>query len=388
MEIRVPSVGESVVQAMVSKWHKKDGEAVVKDELLCDIETDKITVELNAEAEGILFIKVQEGETVEIGAVIGIIEEGQAASKVHQLEIAEKPAPLLKEVEKESSSSVIPAVSPVAGRLAQEKGTNVEAIPGTGNDEEEPEMKLQTNEQRFSKTKNGDTRITRKPMPPIRKRIAEQLLSARQQTAMLTTFNEADMGQITELRRRHKESFQEKHGVSLGLMPFFVKACAESLKEFPEVNASIEGDDILYHHYCDIGIAIGAEKGLVVPVLRNADQLSFSEIEQAIASLVEKTKSKRLELSDLLGGTFTISNGGVYGSLFSTPILNPSQSGILGMHAIQERPIALNGQITIRPMMYLALSYDHRLIDGRVAVGFLHRIKAYIEEPEELFLEE
>jgi 2-oxoglutarate dehydrogenase E2 component (dihydrolipoamide succinyltransferase) len=204
---------------------------------------------------------------------------------------------------------------------------------------------------------------------------------------MLTTFNEADMGRVKELRQRHKERFEEKHGVTLGIMSFFVKACTESLKEFPEINASIEGDDILYHHYCDIGIAVGAEKGLVVPVLRNADQMSFPEIEQAIASLVEKSKSNRLELSDLQGGTFTISNGGVYGSLFSTPILNPPQSAILGMHAIQERPVVLNGQVVIRPMMYLALSYDHRLIDGREAVEFLRRIKKYVEEPEELFLE-
>jgi 2-oxoglutarate dehydrogenase E2 component (dihydrolipoamide succinyltransferase) len=384
MEIKVPSVGESVVQAMVSKWHKKDGEAVVKDELLCEIETEKITIELNAEVNGILFIKVQEGEIVEIGSVIGVIEEGQAGSEVLKLEDSERTVPLLKADEKESISTAMPAVSPAARKLAQEKDTTVEPVPGTGKDGGKPGIKPQVNERKLPD--NEDRPVTRKPMSLIRKRIAEHLLSARQQTAMLTTFNEVDMGRIADLRRRHKESFQEKHGVALGLMSFFVKACTESLKEFPEVNAFIEGDDILYHHYCDIGIAIGAEKGLVVPVLRNAGQLSFSEIEQAIVTLVEKTKSNRLELSDLQGGTFTISNGGVYGSLFSTPILNPPQSGILGMHAIQERPVALNGQITIRPMMYLALSYDHRLIDGREAVGFLRRIKAYVEEPEELFL--
>jgi len=224
-------------------------------------------------------------------------------------------------------------------------------------------------------------------MTPIRKRIAERLLAARQQTAMLTTFNEADLGRVMELRTRHKEHFQKKHGVSLGFMSFFVKACVEALKEFPAVNAAIDGDDIVYHHYYHIGIAIGAEKGLVVPVIRDADRLTFAGIETAIAGFVEKIKANRLELSDLQGGTFSISNGGVYGSLLSTPILNPPQSGVLGMHAVQERPVVRDGRIVIRPMMYLALSYDHRIIDGREAVGFLKKIKEYVEEPEELFLE-
>lgn len=224
-------------------------------------------------------------------------------------------------------------------------------------------------------------------MTPIRKRIAERLLVARQQTAMLTTFNEADLGRVMELRKKYKEHFQKKHGVSLGFMSFFVKACVEALKEYPAVNGSIEGDDIVFHHYYHIGIAIGAEKGLVVPVLRDADRLSFAEIETTIAGFAEKTKANRLELSDLQGGTFTISNGGVYGSLLSTPILNPPQSGVLGMHAVQERPVVRDGQIVIRPMMYLALSYDHRIIDGREAVGFLKKVKEYVEEPEELFLE-
>jgi 2-oxoglutarate dehydrogenase E2 component (dihydrolipoamide succinyltransferase) len=234
---------------------------------------------------------------------------------------------------------------------------------------------------------NSNKPVTRKPMTPIRRRIAEHLLAARQRTAMLTTFNEADMGRIGELRSRHKESFQKKYGISLGLIPFFVKACVEALKEFPQINAFIEGADIVYHHYYDIGIAIGAEKGLVVPVLRDADRLSFAGIDQAIKAFVEKIKTNRLELSDLQGGTFTISNGGVYGSLLSTPILNPPQSGVLGMHAIQERPVARDGKIIIRPMMYLAFTYDHQIIDGREAVGFLRRIKEYVEEPEELFLE-
>ncbi len=233
----------------------------------------------------------------------------------------------------------------------------------------------------------ADGRSRRVAMTPIRKRIAERLLAARQQTAMLTTFNEADLGRVMELRRRHKEHFQERHGVSLGFMSFFVKACCEALKEIPSVNASIDGDDIVYHDYCDISIAIGGEKGLVVPVLKDADRLHFAEIEQRIADFVERVRTNRLTIADLEGGTFTISNGGVYGSLMSTPILNPPQSGVLGMHAVQERPVARDGQVVIRPMMYLALSYDHRIIDGREAVQFLKKVKEYVEEPEELFLE-
>lgn len=224
-------------------------------------------------------------------------------------------------------------------------------------------------------------------MSPIRKRIAARLLAARQQTAMLTTFNEADLTRVKALRSSHREHFMQRHGVALGLMPFFVKACVEALKEFPMVNASIDGDDIVLHNFYDIGIAIGAEKGLVVPILRNADRMKLYEIDQAIAGFSEKIKTNRLAITDLEGGTFSISNGGVYGSMLSTPILNPPQSAVLGMHAIQDRPVVRDGQIVIRPMMYLALSYDHRIIDGREAVGFLKKVKEYIEQPEELLLE-
>jgi 2-oxoglutarate dehydrogenase E2 component (dihydrolipoamide succinyltransferase) len=352
MEIRVPSVGESVVQAMVSKWHKNNGEAVVKDELLCEIETDKITVEVNAETDGILIIKVPEGEIVDIGALIGIIEEGKAESTGNTNAGAKEAATL--------GLPSVAADTPVLNELP------------TGGKEKLPQ--------------NNDRPVTRKTMPPIRRRIAENLLEACRKTVMLTTFNEADMGRILELRASHKESFQEKYGRPLGLMPFFVKACVESLKEFPQVNAFIDGEDIVYHHYYDIGITIGAEKGLVVPVLCGADRLSFAEIDKTIAAFVEKVKTNRLELSELQGGTFTISNGGVYGSLLSTPILNPPQSGVLGMHAIQERPVARKGEIVIRPMMYLAFTYDHRIIDGREAIGFLRKIKEYLEEPGDLFL--
>jgi len=400
MEIKVPSVGESVFEALVGRWIKKNGEAVWKDEPVCEIETDKITMEINAEADGVLTVLVAEGTTVKIGTVIGIITEGAVA--------AGAPAP-----EQPATPKEAPPLSPAVRKIVQERGISPDTVQGTGrggrvtvDDLLKGEVKA---EEKAAQTPppqqpplfspaapvppepKGPTaeadRITRTPMTPIRKRIAERLLAARQQTAMLTTFNEADLGRVMELRKKYKEHFQKKHGVSLGFMSFFVKACVEALKEFPAVNASIDGDDIVRHHYYHIGIAIGAEKGLVVPVLREADRLSFADIETAIAGFVEKIKTNRLELTDLQGGTFSITNGGVYGSLLSTPILNPPQSGVLGMHAVQERPVVRDGQIVARPMMYLALSYDHRIIDGREAVGFLKKVKEYVEEPEELFLE-
>ena len=261
-------------------------------------------------------------------------------------------------------SSAEPPVQPVAAKPVQPLSVHTEDSPPYSSDREE-----------------------RRPMSPLRKRIAERLVAARQQTAMLTTFNEADLSRVNALRSSHREHYLERHGVALGFMPFFVKACIEALKEFPLVNASIDGDDIVYHHFYDIGIAIGGDKGLVVPVLRNADQLKIHEIDQTITAFVEKIKTNHLTIPDLEGGTFTISNGGVYGSMFSTPILNPPQSAVLGMHAIQDRPVARDGEVVIRPMMYLALSYDHRIIDGREAVSFLKKVKEYIEEPEELLLE-
>ena len=400
MDIKVPEVGESVHDALVARWMKENGAAVHKDEPLCELETDKITLELPAEADGVLSIAVPAGETVKIGTVIGSIAPGP-----------------VKEVLPPAAESVDrPPLSPAVRKLATEQGIDAAAIagsgrggrvtvedvlgterqgPGTGDQgpgkgAESLPTSVRSEEPvpyRPAAAEARDGRIRRVAMTPIRKRIAERLLAARQQTAMLTTFNEADMSRIIDLRRRHKEHFQERHGVSLGFMPFFVKACCEALKEIPAVNASIDGDDIVFHNFYDIGIAIGGEKGLVVPVLRNADRLHFAEIEQRIAEFVAKVQSNRLAIADLEGGTFSISNGGVYGSLMSTPILNPPQSGMLGMHAVQDRPVARDGQIVIRPMMYLALSYDHRIIDGREAVQFLKKVKEYVEEPEELFLE-
>jgi 2-oxoglutarate dehydrogenase E2 component (dihydrolipoamide succinyltransferase) len=382
MDIKVPEVGESIFEAEIGKWHKQDGDRVSKDDLLCELETDKISLELNAAADGVLRIQAQAGATVKVGAVIGVIEEGAGASSA-EVATAEKA--------KQTSS---PEKAP---RKAPGKGTPAPAAePAPAKKELEPAPEEPTPERRPAPAaestpappkREDDARTTRERMSPLRRKIAERLLAARQQTAMLTTFNEADLSRVLSLRQKHGTDFEQKHGVTLGFMSFFVKAAVEALRESPAVNARIDGEDIVYQKFYDIGIAIGGEKGLVVPVLRDADQLPFARIEQGIRDFVDRIKDNKLNLADLEGGTFTISNGGVYGSLLSTPILNPPQSAVLGMHAIQQRPVVRGDQIVARPMMYLALSYDHRIIDGRQAVTFLKRIKDLVEEPEEMLLE-
>jgi len=400
MEIRVPEVGESIVEALVAKWHRKNGDQVLKEDPLCELETDKVTLEINADADGILSILVPEGKTVAIGTVIATIRETE-------IPVATQPS-----------------LSPAARKLAREKAVQPETIKGSGKKgrilaedflkqqasgkhadtataepslESEPETTAEAakqpppplvrTEEPPSYLSQKERPVTRKAMTPIRKRIAERLTEARQQTAMVTTFNEVDMGRVIALRRKYKDYFQQHHGVTLGHMPFFVKACVDSLKEFPAVNARIDGDDIIYQHFYDISIAISGDKGLVVPVIRDADRLPFPEIERTINGFVEKVRSNTLSINDLEGGTFTISNGGVFGSLLGTPLINPPQSAILGMHLIQDRPVALLGKVVIRPMMYLALSYDHRIIDGREGVQFLKKVKALLEEPDEKLLE-
>jgi 2-oxoglutarate dehydrogenase E2 component (dihydrolipoamide succinyltransferase) len=390
MEIRVPEVGESVFEALVAKWHKKDGDQVAKDEPLCEVETDKITLEINAEVGGVLRIKVPAGTTVKIGSVIGLIDEmGTAKEKGAHGKTKEPPEKPAAEPPSSAVPQPAPAqhISPTERKAAREKQVKVEEKV---EEKPEPAPLVRTEEQApygAAVPPEKEERVTRRPMTPIRKRIAERLLAVRRETAMLTSFNEADMGRVMELRRKYGEEFHRKHGVKLGFMPFFVKATVEALREFPAVNSRIDGDDIVSHNYYDIGIAVSGEKGLVVPVLRDADRLHFAEIEQAIAGFVEKIRTNKLAIADLEGGTFTITNGGMFGSLMSTPILNPPQSGVLGMHAIQERPVARDGQVVIRPMMYLALSYDHRIIDGREAVLFLKKVKEHIEEPEEMLLD-
>jgi 2-oxoglutarate dehydrogenase E2 component (dihydrolipoamide succinyltransferase) len=438
IEVKIPVVGESVQEAVLAQWYKRDGEMVRKGDILFLIETDKVTLEIAAEAEGRLKILVPEGETVAVNTVVGTIDAEASAAETPEASLGarrEEPAPPVREERREKppqpaaeralpeTESKPPApepgrreaaeshetLSPSVRRLINENRLDPSMIKGTGPGgritkgdvllflEETSERKGEAaRSERPSagpgaaeekKAVFGEENVTRKPMSRIRQRIAERLLEARQNTAMLTTFNEIDMSSIQAIRARFKESFRAKYGVSLGLMSFFVKACVVALKEFPEVNAFIEGRDIVYHHYFHIGMAVGAERGLVVPVIRHADRLGFSEIEQSIMDYVRKIKENRLELSDLEGGTFTISNGGVYGSLLSTPILNTPQSGILGLHKIEDRPVVVGGEIVIRPMMYVALSYDHRIIDGAQAVTFLKRIKECIENPERIMME-
>jgi len=413
MEIKIPEIGESILEALVANWLKDDGASVRKDEIICELETDKVNVELNAEASGTLHITVPAGETVPIGTVIATIKEGAAAEPpaVEAAPVATTPAqaaaPARPSPEPAPGAAV--PVNPAARQKAAERDINLDAVAGSGrkgrvllddvlahprpiepvsSTAETPTATQERQDPPQAPVKTDDGRpITRQAMTPIRQRIAARLLQARQQTAMLTTFNEADMSWVKKLRGRHQEHFTRKHGIKLGMMSFFVKASIEALKEYPAVNARIDGTDIVYHHYYDIGIAVGTDRGLVVPVLRDADRLTFAEIEQQIADLAAKANARKLTLSDLEGGTFTISNGGIYGYLLSPPIINPPQCGVLGMHSIQDRPVVVEDEIVIRPIMNLALSYDHRLIDGREAVGFLKLVKDYIEDPSELFLE-
>ncbi|QWV94140.1 2-oxoglutarate dehydrogenase complex dihydrolipoyllysine-residue succinyltransferase [Geomonas oryzisoli] len=427
MDIKVPAVGESVYEAVIARWLKKNGDVVSKDEALCEIETDKITLEVTSEADGVLSITVPEGETVKIGAVIGSIDaRGPVAEAQGAADSAAAAKPAGKPAAKpEAKPGTAAPMSPSGRKLARELGVEPGAVQGSGRGgriTNEDLLKAQGARAEVAEPPKAPTkpvapaapaavakpaappepaqqpkaaappadqsgRVVRKPMSQIRKRIAERLVSVRQHTAMLTTFNEVDMSEVMKLRKKHGEHFQKRHNVKLGFMSLFVRACCAALQEFPEVNGSIEGDDIVYHNYCDIGIAVGSERGLVVPVLRGAEKLSLAQIEQNIADFAEKVRSNRIALSDLEGGTFTISNGGIYGSMLSTPILNPPQSGVLGMHNIQERAVVVDGQVVVRPMMYLALSYDHRIVDGKGAVGFLKRVKEYIEDPEEMLLE-
>lgn len=444
IEIKIPSVGESIKEAVLVEWYKKNGDRVHKDDPLFLIETDKVTLEVTAEADGVLEISVAEGETVAIGAVVGIIDteggviepkaapdvktetfpqdlkkEPDASSLKSTPKIPEAPVPSEK-VEKTKLPETpvtlaveyggnAPIFSPSVRRLISERDLDPTLIPATG-----PGGRITKGDVLLylEKDKNAITSkpataasfqksvqptpapspaeeaaVSRKPMSPIRRRIAARLVKAKQETAMLTTFNDVDMTRVMQIRALLKERFRGKHDIPLGLMSFFIKATIEALKEFPELNATIDGEDIVYHHYYHIGIAIGAERGLVVPVIRHANQLGFAELEGAIVGFVKKINENRLELADLEGGTFTLSNGGIYGSLLSTPILNMPQSGILGLHRIEDRPVARNGRVEIRSMMYIALSYDHRIVDGREAVTFLKRIKEYVENPELLIME-
>ncbi len=407
VDIKVPAVGESITEATIAEWLKKDGDQVKKNDVLLSLETDKATVEVVAENDGKLTTNVKAGTVIKIGSVVGTIDTDAvgAASAAPAKAATPPPAPPSGASAKDGINEVL---SPATRRVVDERGLDPSKISGTGKDgritkfdaESAPTPGFNTGSgmatpapqlNKGSGTPPAPSAaqggIRRVPMTTIRKRIAQRLVEAQHNAAILTTFNECDMTAVMELRAKYKDSFKERHGVGLGFMGFFVKACIQALKFVPEVNAFIDGDEMVYHDYYNVGVAVGTEKGLIVPVIKNAEDLTLAGIELAIRDFALKGKEGKISPNDMSGGTFTISNGGTYGSLMSTPILNPPQSGILGMHKIEDRPVVINKQIVIRPMMYLALSYDHRIVDGKGAVTFLVKVKEAIEDPQRLILE-
>lgn len=406
--IKVPPVGESISEVTLSQWIKKDGDYVEMDEVIAELESDKATFELTAEIAGTLKTIANEGDTLEIGAPVCSIEKGgkqadnqpaaKDATNAQDKEESSKPA------EPKGSTYASGVPSPAAAKILSEKGVNPADIKGSGVGgrltkedalKAEPAKKSDNNVAKAQPAASVAKTVTAAPgsreerrekMSSLRKTVAKRLVAVRNETAMLTTFNEVDMQPIMELRSKYKDKFKEKHGVGLGFMSFFTKAVCEALKDFPSVNARIDGEDIIYNDFADISIAVSAPKGLVVPVIRNAESKSLAEIETSVMELAQKARDSKLTIEEMTGGTFTITNGGVFGSMMSTPIINAPQSAILGMHNIVERPVALNGQVVIRPIMYVALSYDHRIVDGRESVGFLVRVKQLLEDPARLLL--
>jgi 2-oxoglutarate dehydrogenase E2 component (dihydrolipoamide succinyltransferase) len=443
IEVKVPSVGESVTSGVVSAWHKKSGEFVNEGESLFALETDKVSTDIVAEKSGVLETKVPEGQEVKIGEVVAVIDDSKQTSKQDKEEKPKKKEPEAKKKEPEpekkpavaagdlsavasakaddrggpESTTQATTLSPGVRRIVEEEKLEPEKITGTGQGgrltkadvlkavenrgKAEPsegavskaEEKIERREVRPTSdvsaeaSAKAEARFIRKKMSPLRRKIAQQLVMAQHTAAILTTFNECDMSTVQELRRSKQDEFTKKHGIKLGLMSFFVKAAVEALKTVPVVNGRIDGDDFIQNNFYDVGVAVGTERGLVVPVVRDADKKSFADLERDIAGYAGKARDGKLKLEELQGGTFTITNGGVYGSLFATPILNPPQSGILGMHKIMPRPMAMDGKVEVRPMMYLALSYDHRAIDGKEAVTFLIKVKECIEDPKKLPLD-
>ncbi len=400
LEIKVPTVGESITEVTVAQWLKKDGDYVQMDEVICELESDKATFELNAEAAGVLKTMAGEGDTVAVGAVICSIDTtakapagGTSTPKETSTAKVEKPA-VSEAAAKVSYASGTP--SPSAQKILDEKGVNPAAVNGSGKDgritkedalhasasiAKTPAVAVETiSHVAFSREARSEK------MSNLRKTVAKRLVAAKNETAMLTTFNEVDMKPIMDIRKKYKDAFKDKHEIGLGFMSFFTKAVCEALREFPAVNSYIHGEEVEYHDFCDISIAVSAPKGLVVPVIRNAESLSLAEIEKEVARLAGKARDNKLSIEEMTGGTFTLTNGGVFGSMMSTPIINPPQSAILGMHNIVERAVVVNGEIVIRPMMYVALSYDHRIIDGRESVSFLVKVKQLLEDPIRLML--
>ena len=383
IEIKVPTVGESISEVSLAKWLKKDGQWVERDEVLAEIESEKATFEINAEQAGLLKIIASEGDTLGIGDVVCSIDDKADRPADLPKEVkAEQPAKAAKVAEPAAKADV--KASPVAAAIIADKKVDAKGIAASGTGGKilkQDVLDALSNPGRKPGAELFSRNERKEKMTQLRKTVSRRLVEAKNTTAMLTTFNEVDMSAIMEIRAKHKDKFKELHGVGLGFMSFFTKACAYALQEWPAVNAYISNDEIIYHDYCDISIAVSAPKGLVVPVIRNAESLSMADVEKTVVELATKARDNKLTLEEMQGGTFTITNGGVFGSLMSTPIINIPQSAILGMHKIEERAVVVNGQIVARPMMYLALSYDHRIIDGRESVGFLVRVKELLENP-------
>jgi len=389
-EIKVPPVGESISEVTLVKWLKKEGDYVNRDEVLCELESEKATFELNAEQAGILHIKAEEGATLNIGDLACSIDE-TAPKPAGVPEVAPAPAAApapAKEEKAAAPAAALPAdtkATPVASAIMAEKQVKPADVKGSGSKGrimKQDVLDAIANPGRKGGAEAFTREEKREKMSNLRKTVSRRLVEAKNSTAMLTTFNEVDMTRIMEIRKAYKDTFKESHGVNLGFMSFFTKACCIALQEWPAVNAYIDGESLVYHHYCDVSIAVSAPKGLVVPVIRNAESMSMADIEKKVVELAKKARDSKLSPDEMAGGTFTITNGGVFGSLMSTPIINIPQSAILGMHKIQDRPMAINGKVEIRPMMYVALSYDHRIIDGRESVGFLVRVKELLENPD------
>lgn len=402
-EIKAPVFPESVADGTIATWHKQPGEAVSRDEVICDIETDKVVLEVVAPADGtIASIVKNEGDTVLSAEVIAQFEEGAASGATQTQAVQSETEASVEQAAAKTEAGNAPIVerqqvqdqAPAVRKALTESGINAADVSGTGRGGRITKEDVANHQSKPAapaaaplSVAVGERIEKRVPMTRLRKRVAERLLAATQETAMLTTFNEVNMKPIMEMRNQYKDAFEKRHGARLGFMSFFVKAATEALKRYPAVNASIDGDDIVYHGYYDIGVAVSSDRGLVVPVLRDTDRMNYAEVENGIRAYAGKAREGKLAIEDMTGGTFTITNGGTFGSLLSTPILNTPQTAILGMHKIQERPMAVNGQVEILPMMYLALSYDHRLIDGKEAVGFLVTIKELLEEPARLILD-
>tara|TARA_B100001175_G_scaffold316921_1_gene332147 strand:- start:880 stop:2082 length:1203 start_codon:yes stop_codon:yes gene_type:complete len=387
LEMQIPSPGESISEVEIAEWLVADGEYVEKDQIIAEIDSDKATLELPAEQSGVITLKADEGDVVQVGQVVCHIDTSVEGSPKETPNT--KPVEIIED-KKELSQPVIDTksdvLSPAARKIAEEKNIDINQITGTGKAGRITKQDVLLGKPAMGNFNNSNRSESRNKLSMLRRKVAERLVTVKNETAMLTTFNEVDMSSIFELRKKYKEKFKEKHGVNLGFMSFFTLASVRALKEFPAVNSMIDGSDMISYSYCDISIAVSGPKGLMVPVIRSAEELKFKGVELEVKRLAERARDGQITVDEMTGGTFTISNGGVFGSMLSTPIINPPQSAILGMHNIVERPIAINGKVEIRPVMYLALSYDHRIIDGRESVGFLVHIKEALENPAEILM--